>query len=131
MVEQHNEMQKGRRKKDNEDLKKFTYFLMVNNHFTQPDKTLLVNIATGVVARSKVNVEDAVNIGKKIHAKLDGCEWQDIEQNGKSRPSANILSDEKSGHLRKANSLHVLKRAILTTNCSYLCMCSTGFIIIL
>jgi len=71
-------MRPGRRQQDVKDLKKITEFLERHNPFTIFDDSLLINIATGLVANENVNCDDALKLGKIINSKMDGQAWEDI-----------------------------------------------------
>ena len=76
--EQHKETNPGNIQRDHKDLKLFTNFLKMHNPFTVDANEELRNVVTGLIADSTVNVDDAVNVGKKIHAKLTGQSIGDV-----------------------------------------------------
>ena len=63
--EQHREVRLSQRKERNRHLRNFIDFFEVHNPFTAPS-TDLINIATGVVASEELNVDKAIEIGKKL-----------------------------------------------------------------
>ncbi|XP_006825155.1 uncharacterized protein LOC102805997 [Saccoglossus kowalevskii] len=70
--EQHREFHPGNIQRDAADLAKFEAFLLEHNPFTVEDEDELRNVATGLIADYRVNVDDSLQIGQNIHAKLTG-----------------------------------------------------------
>ena len=58
---------------------KFYNFLSVHNPYKISDKNTLVNIATGLVASDDVDMDNAIEIGERIHQKIDGTNFGDIK----------------------------------------------------
>lgn len=79
--QQHTEVRPAAVKLDHDDLQTFPSFLQVYNPFTTEDSTKLINIATGLVADDRVNVEEAVSIGQKVHEKITNLTWENITFN--------------------------------------------------
>ena len=69
--EQHRETRLNRRKECHRHLRHFIDFFKLHNPFSDSSSELK-NIATGVIASEKVNVDDAVNIGMSILNKING-----------------------------------------------------------
>ena len=67
-------MRLASRRRDTDGLKKFVSFLEAHSKFKfKPSgKGTFINISPGVVADSRVNVDDALTIGWKVHAKITG-----------------------------------------------------------
>ncbi len=78
MSHQHREVQPGRIKQDKEDLDKCLHFLQHHNPFTVGVDDQLRNVSTGVIADSRVNVDDAIDIGQMINNKLTGQRYGDV-----------------------------------------------------
>ena len=76
---QHREMEISRTKKDKNDVIKFLKFLTCHNPFNVDKKDVLLNIATGIIANREINIDEAVQIGKKIHQDLDDTKFIDIK----------------------------------------------------
>ncbi len=74
--DQHREVRPGIITQDKKDLETFTQYLQTHNPFAV-DEDHLQNIATGVIADARVTVDDAVNIGNRIHAKLNNQRFAD------------------------------------------------------
>ena len=69
--EQHREMRMSQRQEGHQHLRKFIDFFEIHNPFSDSCSELK-NVATGVIASVKVNVDDAVDIGKSILNKING-----------------------------------------------------------
>ena len=65
-------------KKDKNDFIKFLQSFTCHNPFNVDEKDVLMNVVTGIIANKKLNVDEAVQIGKKIHQDLDGTKFIDI-----------------------------------------------------
>ena len=78
-LEQRRELQISRTKKDKNDAIKFLKFVTYHNPFNVDEKDVLMNIATGIIANKEINVDEAVQIGKKIRKGLDGTKFIDIK----------------------------------------------------
>ena len=76
--EQHRDVHPGNIKKDLKDLKTFTNFLESHNPFVSKDGNQLINIATGIIADERVNVDEAVAIGRRIQDTLDDKKYGEI-----------------------------------------------------
>ena len=75
MVGKHCEIQISCTKKYKNDALKFLKFLTWHNPFNVDEKGVLMNIATGIIANKEINVDEAVQIGKRIHQVLDGTKF--------------------------------------------------------
>ena len=70
--EQHREINPSNIKYDLLDLQKFISYIQKHNPFILDESNELKNIATGVIADSRVNVDSSVDIGTRIQDKLTG-----------------------------------------------------------
>jgi hypothetical protein len=75
--EQHRDVHPANMRRDVEDMKKFTLFLREHNPFAVEDDQLR-NIATGLIADHRVTADDAIDIGRRIHEKLNEKRFGDI-----------------------------------------------------
>ena len=75
--EQHKDLRPASKLKDNTDLSRFTQWLEAYPPFVL-DLGLLVNIATGIVADSSVNCDNAVQIGQSAMIKMTGKTYANI-----------------------------------------------------
>ena len=76
--EEHREMQLHKKEYKN-DVIKFLKFLACHNPYNVEEKDVLRNIATGIIAKKEINVDEAVQIDKKIHQDLGGTKFIDIK----------------------------------------------------
>ncbi len=76
MSEQHREMGKSRCSTDAKHLHIFEEFLTNHNPFTLGESHQLINISSGVVADSRVKVNDSFKIGMDIN---NGVKFDDIK----------------------------------------------------
>ena len=63
--EQHNEVSSSRQARDVKDTKTVATFFLVHNPFMRDDKSLR-NIANGVTASNRCNVDNAKELGYKL-----------------------------------------------------------------
>ena len=82
--EQHKDLRPASELKDNTDLSRFTQWLEAHPPFVQ-DLGLLVNIATGIVADSSVNCDNAVQIGQSAMIKMTGKTYVNITLHRKEK----------------------------------------------
>ena len=115
--EQHREMQISCTKKDKNDVIKFFKSFTCHNPFNVDEKNVLMNIVTGIIENKKINVDEAVQIGKKIHQDLDGTKFIDINF-VKAKQVKTFMTMRKSVRAEKGDifmsSNELFQRLILT-----------------
>ena len=119
MVRKHCEIEISCTKKDKNDAIKFLKFLTWHNPFNVDEKNVLLNIATGIIANKEINVDEAVQTGKRIHQVLDGTKFIDIKF-VKAKQAKTFMTMRKSVRAGKDNifmSLNELFRCLISTVC--------------
>ena len=107
MVGKHCEIQITRTKKDKNDVIKFLKFLTWHNPFNVDEKGVLMNIAAGIIANKEINVDEAVQIGKRIHQVFDSTKFIDIKF-VKAKQAKTFMTMRKSVRVGKDN-IYVIK----------------------
>ena len=119
MVGKHCEIQITRTKKDKNDAIKFLKFLTWHNPFNVDEKGVLMNIAAGIIANKEINVDEAVQIGKRIHQVFDSTKFIDIKF-VKAKQAKTFMTMRKFVRVGKDNifmSSNELLRCLISTVC--------------
>ena len=83
--EQHKDLRSPTQAKYNKDFIVFKEWLQVHQQFAGYQPHCLVSIATGVVANTSVNCDDAVKIGLAVASKIAGKSFTDITLHRKDK----------------------------------------------
>lgn len=101
--EQHKDLRSSTQAKDSKDFDVFVQWLQIHPPFAgyQPDR--LVSIASGVIADTSVNCENAVQIGLAAASRITGKKFSEITLHGTDK--VKTMGDKNSINARGQNTV--------------------------